>query len=264
MIQIGIKDVLDIVLVGTLLYYLYTLMRRSRSANLFKGIIFFIMVWIIVSYVLEMRLLGGILDRVVNVGALALVVLFQEEIRHFFSTIGAHQQTGRLMSIFRTIVGHPIKHDAESSHDEIMAIVMACVSMGRQKIGALIIVEEEQRLTDEVATGEIIDAHISQRLIENIFFKNSPLHDGALIISSKRLKAAGCILPVSHDHDIPKSLGLRHRAALGISQKTDSLAIIVSEETGSISVAHRGMFHLHLNAEDLEQHLRKAFESQVS
>lgn len=260
MIHFGIKDIIDIVLVGTLLYYIYTLMRRSRSANLFNGIIVFIVVWVMVSYVFEMRLLGGILDRVVNIGALALVVLFQDEIRRVFSTIGARRHAGRLMHVFRMFFSKDDEAtDVASVHDEVMSIVMACVNMSRQKVGALIVVEGLQRLTDEVASGEVIDAQVSQRLIENIFFKNSPLHDGALVVSGKRLKAAGCILPVSHDGDIPKSLGLRHRAALGITQKSDCLAVIVSEETGAIGVAHLGDFHLRLSPEDLEGYLVKAF-----
>ena len=129
--------------------------------------------------------------------------------------------------------------------------------MGKQKVGALIVMEKNIPLDDIVRTGDVIDANINQRLIENIFFKNSPLHDGAMVISHKRIKAAGCILPVSHSLDIPKELGLRHRAALGVSQETDAYAIIVSEETGGISVAHRGEFHLRLTAEELERILTK-------
>lgn len=246
-----------------MLYYIYILMRRSKSANLFKGIIIFGIIWLLASYIFEMRLLGGILDRVVNVGVLALVVLFQDEIRRMFSNLGRQRHVGILR---RTIAlafnrGETGKLD-DKAHDEIMAIVMACVSMGRQKIGALIVVEGIIPLQEEITTGENIDARISQRLLENIFFKNSPLHDGALILSGRRLHSAGCILPVSHDLDIPKSLGLRHRAALGISQKSDALAIIVSEETGAISIAHKGQFKLHLNTEDLESLLLKAFEIQ--
>lgn len=129
---------------------------------------------------------------------------------------------------------------------------MACMSMSRNKVGALIVIERGAPLDDIVDTGDKIDAKINQRLIENIFFKNSPLHDGAMIISKKRIKAAGCILPVSHNQDIPRSLGLRHRAAMGISQSSDAIAVIVSEETGHISVAIRGQFKLHLSAEELE------------
>ena len=134
---------------------------------------------------------------------------------------------------------------------------MACISLGKQKVGALIVMERNVPLDDVIRTGEIIDANINQRLIENIFFKNSPLHDGAMVISKKRIKAAGCILPVSHNLDIPKELGLRHRAAMGISQVSDALAIIVSEETGAISVAWRGQFYLRQSAEELESLLTK-------
>ena len=134
----------------------------------------------------------------------------------------------------------------------IMPLVMASINMSRQKVGALVVLERTTTLDDIVATGDKIDANINQRLIENIFFKNSPLHDGAMIISDKRIKAAGCILPVSHDLSIPKELGLRHRAAMGISQETDAVAVVVSEETGSISVAIKGRFRLRLSAEELE------------
>jgi uncharacterized protein (TIGR00159 family) len=134
---------------------------------------------------------------------------------------------------------------------------MACLNMSKQKTGALIIIERAVSLREEMSSGDYINANISQRLIENIFFKNSPLHDGAMIISGKRIHSAGCILPVSHDTDIPKSLGLRHRAALGISQKSDCLAIIVSEETGNISLASNGKLRLRLGAEELEQLLTK-------
>jgi uncharacterized protein (TIGR00159 family) len=142
-----------------------------------------------------------------------------------------------------------------TNHDDIMPIVLACMNMSKQKVGALIVIEHNFPLTDIVKTGDEIDAKINQRLIENIFFKNSPLHDGAMIISKKRIKAAGCILPVSHNLDIPKELGLRHRAALGISQESDAQAIIVSEETGAISIAYQGQYFLRLNAEELERRL---------
>ena len=133
-----------------------------------------------------------------------------------------------------------------------MPIVMSCMSMSKKKIGALIVLQRASPLDDLVATGESIDATVSQRLIENIFFKNSPLHDGAMVIADHRIKAAGCILPVSHDLNIPKELGLRHRAALGITHESDCLAIVVSEETGGISVAIRSQFQLRLTAEKLE------------
>lgn len=138
-----------------------------------------------------------------------------------------------------------------------MPIVMACMSMSRGKVGALIVIERGISLSDICDTGDYIDARINQRLIENIFFKSSPLHDGAMVITKKRIRAAGCILPVSHNQDIPKELGLRHRAAMGISQDSDAIAIVVSEETGRISVAIKGEFQLRLSAEQLESVLTK-------
>ena len=253
MIEVGIKDIIDIVLVALLLFYIYKLMRESSSANIFGGVLIFVLVWIFVSKVFEMRLLGGIFDTLINVGSLALIILFQEEIRQFFSSIGMQ----RASRVFHWLHRH---REGNIHREDIMPIVMACMSMGKQKIGALIVVERDMNLNDISKTGEIIDAAISQRLIENIFFKNSPLHDGAMVVSKKRIKAAGCILPVSHDNAIPKSLGLRHRAALGISQKCDCMAIIVSEETGGISIAQNGQFALKLSAEQLESRLTALME----
>ena len=138
-----------------------------------------------------------------------------------------------------------------------MPIVMATMNMSKAKVGALIVIERSVPLDDVIVTGDQIDATINQRLIENIFFKNSPLHDGAAVVASKRIKAAGCILPVSHNLDIPKELGLRHRAAMGISQESDAVAVVVSEETGGISVAVNGSFRLRLSAEELESILTK-------
>ena len=249
--EFGIKDFIDILLVAFLLYYTYKLMKASGSINVFTGILVFILIWLVVSQVLEMKLLGSIFDKLVSVGVLALIVLFQDEIRRFLLTLGSHQLASALV---RFLTGNKKE---KLQHDDIMPIVMACISMGKQKVGALIVMERNVPLDDVIRTGEIIDANINQRLIENIFFKNSPLHDGAMVISKKRIKAAGCILPVSHNLDIPKELGLRHRAAMGISQVSDALAIIVSEETGAISVAWRGQFYLRQSAEELESLLTK-------
>lgn len=244
----GIKDLIDIFLVALILYYAYKVMKESRSLNVFFGVLVFLVFWIFISQILEMKLLGSILDKLVSVGALALIILFQEDIRKFFYTIGAHK---RVRNILHFIKG---KHKIKSANNEdIMPIVMACMSMSKQKVGALIVLERELPLNDVIRSGEMIDAQINQRLIENIFFKNSPLHDGAMVISHKRIKAAGCILPVSHSMNIPKELGLRHRAAMGISQETDALSIIVSEETGGISIAFKGNFQLRLTAEELER-----------
>ena len=250
----GLKDAIDIVLVALILYYLYKLMKESRSLNIFIGVMVFVLVWLFVSQVLEMRLLGAILDKLVGVGAIALIVLFQEEIRRFLYSLGAHQRIKQLSSFLGS---RRNEKNLEATRRLIMPIVMACMNMSKGKVGALIVIERGAPLDDIVDTGDLINANINQRLIENIFFKNSPLHDGAMVISKRRIKAAGCILPVSHKQDIPKELGLRHRAAMGISQDSDALAVIVSEETGRISVALRGEFQLRLSAEQLESILTK-------
>lgn len=249
--EFGIKDIVDIVLVALMLFYIYRLMRESRSLNVFYGILVFVLVWLFVSQVLEMKLLGSILDKLVSVGVIGLIVLFQEEIRHFLYNLGAHQKAKNLIRWFRGST------EQEADKESIMPIVMACMNMARGKVGALIVIERSTPLDDIVDTGDVIDAKINQRLIENIFFKNSPLHDGAMVISNKRIRAAGCILPVSHKTDIPKELGLRHRAAMGISQDSDAVAIVVSEETGRISVAIKGEFQLRLSAEQLESILTR-------
>ena len=246
-----LKDFIDILLVALILYYLYRLMRDSRSLNVFVGILVFIVVWVFVAQILEMRLLGTILDKLVSVGLIALIVLFQEEIRKFFYNLGAHQRIRTVVRFFTPKRSEELNQTALKRI--IMPIVMACLSMSKGKVGALIVIQRSTPLDDIVSTGETVNADINQRLIENIFFKNSPLHDGAMIIAKRRIRAAGCILPVSHKLDIPKSLGLRHRAALGMSQESDALCIIVSEETGGISIAQNGEFQLRLSAEELER-----------
>ena len=247
MFEFGIKDFIDILCVALMLYYIYRLMRESRSINVFIGIMVFILMWLFVSQVLEMRLLGSIMDKLVSVGVIAIIILFQEEIRKFLYNLGTQRKVNSIIRLFSS--GE--KKD-KGDMEAIMPVVMACMSMGKNKVGALIVIERLTPLDEVIATGDVIDANINQRLIENIFFKNSPLHDGAMVISKNRIRAAGCILPVSHNFDIPKELGLRHRAAMGISQDSDAIAIVVSEETGRISVAIRGQFHLRLSAEQLE------------
>lgn len=255
MFEFGIKDFVDIFCVALMLYYIYRLMKESRSLNVFIGIMVFIVVWLFVSQILEMRLLGSIMDKLVSVGVIAIIILFQEEIRKFLYNLGAHRRVNGIIRLF--VSGdNKDKVDMES----IMPVVMACMNMGKARIGALIVIERISSLDDIVETGDIIDANINQRLIENIFFKNSPLHDGAMVISKKRIRAAGCILPVSHSINIPKELGLRHRAAMGISQDSDAIAIVVSEETGRISVAIKGQFHLRLSAEQLESILTRELD----
>lgn len=249
--EFSIMDFVDILLVAGLLYYFYQVMKESGSITIFTGILVFIVLWIFVSRVLEMRLLGSIFDQLMSVGVIALIIIFQDEIKRFFKTLGSHRHFRKIAGLF--------SKDKDKKEDKaaLLPIVMACMNMGQQKVGALIVIERNEGLEEYMQTGEIIDANINQRLIENIFFKNSPLHDGALIVRNGRLAAASCILPVSHELNIPKKLGLRHRAALGVSQETDAIAVIVSEETGAISVANKGRFSLGLSSVELERILTR-------
>jgi len=257
MFEFSIKDAIDIILVAMLLFYAWRLMKSSGSLNVFYGIMVFVIIWIVVSQMLEMKLLGSIFDKLVSVGVLALIILFQEEIRRFFLTLGSQRQ---LNFITRYFVKSKTGISEEHEDQQIMRIVLACDSMSKNLVGALIVIEREMSLSDVVKSGELIDANISTELIKNIFFKNSPLHDGAMIIGHNRIVAAGCILPVSHNLNIPKELGLRHRAALGITSQSDAIAVIVSEETGAISVAQGGEFHLRLASNELESYLINALK----
>lgn len=247
----GIKDIVDIILFAVLLFYIYRLMKESGTINIFYGVLAFIVVWVLASEIFEMRLIGTILDKFMAIGLIILVILFQEPIKRFLVELGSHRRWHFLRNIFHH---HKEELDAEALA-WVMPIVYACMSMSKSKTGALIVIEQSISLSNYAASGDIIDANINTRLIENIFFKNSPLHDGAMIMSRNRIMSAGCILPVSHDSDVPRTLGLRHRSALGIAQATDALAIVVSEETGNISVAHRGKLVTRLSTTDLEHRL---------
>lgn len=247
----GIKDILDIVIVALMLYYLYKIMKESGSINIFYGVLAFILVWVVAAEVLEMKLIGTILDKVMSIGLLILVIIFQDQIKRFLIDLGSKKRWKFLTSLFH----HRTKDNAEEVHARVLPIVYACMNMAKSKTGALIVIQQDVPLENYEKSGDMINAEINSRLIENIFFKNSPLHDGALIIDGGRIKAAGCILPVSHDTDVPRSLGLRHRSALGISQATDAFAIIVSEETGNISVAFHGKLSTRLSSTELEKRL---------
>lgn len=247
----GIKDVLDIVIVAMILYYLYKLMKESGTINIFYGVLAFILVWVVAAEILEMRLIGTILDKVMSIGLLILVIIFQDQIKRFLVELGSKKRWKFLTSLFH----HRNKDNEQDLHTLVMPIVYACMNMAKSKTGALIVIQQDIPLENYEKSGDMINAEINSRLIENIFFKNSPLHDGAMIIDSGRIKAAGCILPVSHDTDVPRSLGLRHRSALGISQATDAFAIVVSEETGNISTAYRGKLSTRLTSTELEKRL---------
>lgn len=245
----GIKDIIDILLVATLLFYLYRMMKDSGSLNIFIGVLTFFISWAVVYKLLDMRLIGSIMNKFIDIGLFVLVILFQDQIKRFLTELGSHKGWGFIAKAFR----HKSNDDDEKRW--IMPIVYACMSMSKSKTGALIVVERTIPLDDYKRTGDVIDANINTRLIENVFFKNSPLHDGALIIATGKIASAGCILPVSHDTNLPRYLGLRHRSALGIAQATDAVAIVVSEETGHISYAYKGEMHLKLTSTELEHAL---------
>lgn len=229
----GFKDVIDILLVAIILYETYRLLRRSGASNLFWGILAFILVWFLVSFVFQLELTGALFDRIISVGALALIVIFQEEIRTFFYRVGAR---------FSSFQYKLTKNDEGETvtRQQVLEITQACRHMASTKTGALIVLAAKTDIKEYIDTGERLNAIVSARLIENIFFKNTPLHDGALIIREGKMLAAACILPVSRNQEIPQYYGLRHRAALGLTEKSDATCIVVSEETGHISVAHQG------------------------
>ena len=244
----GIKDIIDILLVATLLFYSYRTMRNTGSLNVFVGVLAFVIIWAVLYKILEMQLIGTIMDKFIDIGLFIIVILFQDQIKRFLTELGSHKGWRFLRKLWA-------KPNEDNKKKWIMPVVYACMSMAKSKTGALIVIQQQIPLDDYERTGDIIDANVNNRLIENIFFKNSPLHDGALIINNDKIMAAGCILPVSHDIDLPRYLGLRHRSALGIAQATDAIAVVVSEETGNISYAHKGEIHLKVTITDLENEL---------
>jgi len=229
----GFKDVIDILLVAGILYETYRLLRRTGAANLFWGILAFIVVWFLVSFVFQLDLTGALFDRIISVGAIALIIIFQDEIRMFFYRVGSRFSSWQIFS-------RSFNESDAATRQQILEITQACRHMSSTKTGALIVMAGDGSLKEIVDSGERLDAQVSARLIENIFFKNTPLHDGAMVIQKGKIIAAACILPVSKDQTIPQHFGLRHRAALGLAEKTDATCIIVSEETGHISVAKEG------------------------
>ena len=229
----GFKDVIDILLVALILYEAYRLLRRSGASNLFWGILAFILVWFLVSFVFQLELTAALFDRIISVGAIALIVIFQEEIRTFFYRVGARFSSFQY-KLTKNEEGETV------TRQQVLEITQACRHMASTKTGALIVLAGKTDIKEYTDTGERLNAIVSARLIENIFFKNTPLHDGALVIREGKMLAAACILPVSRNQEIPQHYGLRHRAALGLTEKSDATCIVVSEETGHISVAHQG------------------------
>ncbi len=234
-IHIRIWDILDILLVGILFYGLYYLVRGTTAIKIFFGIIAIIIGLKIVT-LLHMELLSYILGAFVNVGFIALIIIFQPEIRRFLLGIG----NTKIAETFKNFISGLGFHVREESDFDLTPICEACASMSQDKVGALILLTQENNLNEIVDTGVKIDALISKPLLENIFFKNSPLHDGAMVITNNKIEAARCILPITQNTHLPGSYGLRHRAGIGITENSDCIAIVVSEETGSIRIIKSG------------------------
>ena len=232
-IQIRVFDIIDIFLVAMLFYGLYRLLKGTSAMSIFIGIVAIFLIWQLVK-ALQMEMLTAILGAFVSVGFIALIIIFQPEIRRFLFTIGDQAREGKLAQRFNFL---RVRSNVDLNTE---AIAKACLNMSEIKQGALILLTRKNNLDDIVTTGVVVNADISNPLIENIFFKNSPLHDGAMIIRHNRITAARCILPVTQKTNIPGHYGLRHRAAIGVTEDNDCIAIVVSEETGNISMVTNG------------------------
>ncbi len=246
------RNFLDIAIIAIIIYEVIRLLLRTRASSVFKGIVV-LLVFTWLSDVLQLNVVSWALQQFINTGVIVLVVLFQPELRR------ALEQIGR-----SSIIGSQSSRDMRKVNDCVKGLVQALCNMSRKRIGALIIIERKTGLREFTDTGTRIDAEISSQLIENIFEPNTPLHDGALIIRSMRIQAAACILQLSDDPTISKELGTRHRAAIGISETTDAVALIVSEETGIISMAVGGKLTRYLDAKTLTQLLTKWFSSDMN
>ena len=231
-VTVRFLDILDILLISFIMYEIYMLIKGTVAFNIFIAIILLYLLWLLVR-ALNMELLASLMGQVMGVGALALLIVFQQEIRRFLILIGTNNHVARFFKTDRLFQN-------KSSGQQVKMLAKACENMARSKTGALIIIAHKSELQEYVRTGEKINARISDALIETIFFKNSPLHDGAMIIVGNKIVAARCIMPITSRRDIAPSLGLRHRAAIGITEVTDAFAIVVSEERGQISVAEQG------------------------
>jgi len=239
-------DAIDILLVAILLYELYNLVKGTTAINILTGMILLYVLWLIVK-ALGMTLLSSILGGFINVGIIAIIIVFQQELRRFLLLIGKTEFFNRRnfaknflmlqMSDKRPLDVHPL--------------IKACRNMSEKKTGALIVVCNDSDLSFYAQTGDIIDSQITESILESIFYKNSPLHDGAIIIQNNHIHAARCVLPSTEKTDFPAHLGMRHRAAVGITEKSDAIAIVVSEQTGSISLAYNGELQYDLTPEKL-------------
>ncbi|SFN41008.1 diadenylate cyclase CdaA [Salegentibacter flavus] len=251
-LNLRILDIVDIVLVALLLFYLYKLIKGTVAVNIFIGIVI-VLLFGMVTQLLQMELLSSVLGEFIGLGMFALIVVFQQEIRKFLLMIGSTNftQRGKFFKNLRFI-----KDDLETSTN-VEAIVSACESMGRTYTGALMVIQKSTNLDFVKNSGDDMYIELNQPIIESIFYKNSPLHDGAMIIEDNRITATRVILPVSNDRAIPLRFGLRHRAAVGITEKTDALALVVSEETGQISYIKDGEFVMFENTKELTEKIKE-------
>ena len=245
---ISFIDIRDILIVAYIIYRVMKLLKDTSAERLIKGIIILVGIMLLAS-MLHLTMISWLLQQALNVGLFAIVVVFQPELRRLLEQIGKG-------NFSRLIVPADAPDEVESM---ITATVSACADMSRTKTGALIVFERRERLGEIISTGTMVDAAPSAELIKNIFFKNSPLHDGAMIVRAGRVCAAGCVLPLSGNQSLSRDLGTRHRAAVGMSESADSVLVVVSEETGSISVAIGGMLKRHLSPDML----RKLLENEL-
>ncbi|MCF8277653.1 MAG: diadenylate cyclase CdaA [Flavobacteriales bacterium] len=249
-------DALDILIVAILLYQLYNLVRGTAAVNIFLGILSLYLLWLLVR-VLNMQLLGSILGQFIGVGVLALIVVFQQEVRRFLLLIGTTGiMSGKRSPLRWFNLGKGLRNRQSL---DISAIVSASLNMAHSLTGAIIVISRENSLQFYANTGEPIDAGVSAKILESIFYKNSPLHDGAVIITENRIRAARCVLPVTDDKEFPAHLGMRHRAAVGLSESSDAVAIVVSEQTGGISVTHDGKLEYDISPKQLRDLLENMF-----
>lgn len=245
-ITIRFLDILDILLVAILLYQLYRLIRGTLAFNIVIGLFSLYLLWLVVR-ALNMQLLGSIMGQFIGVGVLALIIVFHPEIRKFLVFIGTNYNLNRVFAIDK-LFGTNKEKSVTSKQVEVLT--EACFSLSKSKTGALIVIARNSLLTEQIGTGEKLNANISSILLRTIFFKNTPLHDGAVIIKDNVIVAAGCILPLTQ-RDLDKTLGLRHRAAIGITENTDAVTIVVSEERGSVSFAIDGELKRRITRETL-------------
>ena len=240
-IQLSLADILDILLLALLIYIVFRWIRGTSAMSIFVAIISLYVIRVIVS-AFNMRLMTNIMETVLDVGVIAVIVIFQPEVRKFLMRLGSRYMNSRRGStILRRIQGRSGKDSNIVVSEAVNDLTEACRRMAEEKTGALIVISHKASLEDIISTGDRIDAAIHRRLIMNLFFKNSPLHDGAVIISGGRILAARCTLPITERTNIPASYGMRHKAAIGITEETDADAIAVSEETGKISFIKGGV-----------------------